>query len=390
MSGPITAGYFVVHGLIFVSAEALREAQAIRREFAAVNDQLQARADGREAARAAGRQAKGERANALRSAAVRAEARLARLGALAQSLVAAKPELVARLSQRPAPPVRDAATSDWATYLAALEGIAAELEALLAAAGRELGAKLAAAAGAPQVAGPSLDEVLATYARARAAQPGLDARQADEFRANAARALSRLELGPGEDLPPALEELARAIVLAPTPERAEALALELRHAVHRLQAERKAALGQAEAAAAALVLEHSLRDLGYEVEDIDATLFATGGTVHFRRAGWDDYFVRMRIDTTEHTANFNVVRPRGPDESAERRRRDTLAEDRWCADFPRLLQTLAARGLKLDVTRRLAAGELPVQVVDAASLPAVREEADDTTHTAPAQARPLP
>jgi len=42
-----------------------------------------------------------------------------------------------------------------------------------------------------------------------------------------------------------------------------------------------------------------------------------------------------------------------------------------------LLQTLAARGLDLAVTRRLEAGEVPVQIVDRASLPAIAAE-DDT------------
>jgi hypothetical protein len=71
-----------------------------------------------------------------------------------------------------------------------------------------------------------------------------------------------------------------------------------------------------------------------------------------------------------------VVRARGDEDSAERRRLDALAEDRWCAEFPRLLQTLHARGLTLDVTRRLEAGEVPVQVVDGASLPPLHADSD--------------
>jgi hypothetical protein len=226
-------------------------------------------------------------------------------------------------------------------------------------------------------------------------------------------------------LPAALEALAKAIVLAPSVARAEALATELRRAV---QAERDArderrsemaealrrldelpddapaalvaalervAAGVArldaglrdatdatlaaavasragdEQAAATRVLQESLRDLGYDVEDIEATLFAEGGTVHFRRRGWEKYHVRLRVDPRERTVNFNVVRARGDEETAERRRLDALAEDRWCAEFPRLLRTLASRGLELDVTRRLGAGEVPVQVVDGTHLPAL-------------------
>ena len=42
------------------------------------------------------------------------------------------------------------------------------------------------------------------------------------------------------------------------------------------------------------------------------------------------------------------------------------------------MDTLAARGVALNVTRRLDAGAVPVQVVDGASLPAVPAEAPRT------------
>jgi hypothetical protein len=140
--------------------------------------------------------------------------------------------------------------------------------------------------------------------------------------------------------------------------------------------------------AAAEVLGESLRDLGYEVQDIEATLFVDGGTVHFRREGWESYFVRLRVDTRERTVNFNVVRATGREDSAEQRRLDALAEDRWCAEFPRLMETLAARGLALNVTRRLDAGAVPVQQVDPATLPAMHAaEEDAMPRRAPAARR---
>lgn len=120
--------------------------------------------------------------------------------------------------------------------------------------------------------------------------------------------------------------------------------------------------------AAAVVLEQSLQDLGYAVEEIDETLFVEGGVAHFQRADWGDYFIRLRIDPKRNAMNFNVVRAgtRGED----RQREDMLAEERWCSEFPKLFGTLKARGIPITVTRLLQAGEVPVQVVDAASLPA--------------------
>lgn len=44
---------------------------------------------------------------------------------------------------------------------------------------------------------------------------------------------------------------------------------------------------------AAIVLEQSLRDLGYAIEE---TLFVEGGVAHFQRPEWGDYFVRLRVD----------------------------------------------------------------------------------------------
>ncbi len=376
MSGPITAGYLLIHGALLLSARALKEARAMKRDFGEVRDALRARTEQLAQARRGQQAARLERLAAARNV----EAPVAGTGA-ADSLRAAK---------------------------------------------------------TAQSRGPSIDEVLSAYARQRQARPGLDAAQAEGFRQTAARIIGRLGLPEGAALPAGIEALARDIVLAPTPERAEAIGSELRRAVQRwrealgarraegeearrlLEAlsddapaplvaalERVAAevdrlddalraaaqqvlaaqaadQAESEREAAALVLEETLRDLGYEVEGIEATLFAGGGAVHFRRPGWESYFVRLRVDAREQTVNFNVVRAKGAEETAERRRQDALAEDRWCSEFPRLLRTLESRGLRLEVTRRLAAGELPVQVVDAAALPAVPvDEAATPSHPAP-------
>jgi hypothetical protein len=98
--------------------------------------------------------------------------------------------------------------------------------------------------------------------------------------------------------------------------------------------------------------------------------------MHFRRPGWGSYLVRMRIDPLARTANFNVIRAvdAGTNEATVM---DHIAEDRWCAEFPALLKALEARGVRLDVTRRLAAGELPVQQVPRGDLQWLTRVADD-------------
>jgi len=443
MSGPITAGYFFIHGALSLSAHALREARAMKREFGEVRDQLRAREDELARTRRGQQEARLERLAAIRRRASQQEARLARLRSLAQALAASAPETAARMQV--AAPVAPAGDDDgaWTGFLGALDVAVRELEALLAGAGGRFGARLRSSV-TPAARAPSIDDVLSAYVLQREMQSGLDAAQTERLRATAARVLGRLELAEGAALPAELESLARAIVLAPSVDRAESLALELRHAVQRQREAAAAQHAEAEAArellaalpddapapllralervaakverfderlrasaqevlavltaereqkeqeAAATVIEQSLRDLGYEVEDIEATLFVAGGTVHFRRPGWENYFVRLRVDPREQSVNFNTVRARGDEETAERRRLDALAEDRWCAEFPRLMQTLEARGLRLDVTRRLGAGELPVQVVDRADLPAIAaDEAAAGSRPAP-RARPHP
>jgi hypothetical protein len=53
------------------------------------------------------------------------------------------------------------------------------------------------------------------------------------------------------------------------------------------------------------------------------------------------------------------------------------------------MQTLAARGLQLDVRRRLSAGEVPVQVVDAVGLPSAAIDELTAKSRPPPLARPL-
>lgn len=171
-------------------------------------------------------------------------------------------------------------------------------------------------------------------------------------------------------------------------ERAELLTTELRRGVQ-LHAER--ALQEEVQRAQALVIEQSLQDLGYQVEEIESTLFVEGGVAHFRKSHWGDYMVRMRVTEGGDSVNFNVVRAVDAQEVAEVSVQDHLAEDRWCAEFPAFLKALAARGVDLEVTRRLQAGELPVQRVSRDRLPRFADtQAMESSSALQPRARPLP
>lgn len=244
-------------------------------------------------------------------------------------------------------------------------------------------AALAARLEALGAAGASLQQQMAAFLEQAQATASADA--ATARRVLVAHVLERLELAPDAALPPALEALAQQVIAAPSANRADALITELRLQVQQHNVERAtAAERQKLQEAAAIVLEQSLKDLGYAVEEIEETLFVEGGIAHFQRPGWGDYFIRLRIDPKRNAMNFNVVRAGTTGE--DRAREDMLAEERWCSEFPKLFDTLKARGIPINVTRLLQAGEAPVQVVDAASLPARTHE---ERHHEPLKARSL-
>jgi DNA-directed RNA polymerase subunit N (RpoN/RPB10) len=58
-------------------------------------------------------------------------------------------------------------------------------------------------------------------------------------------------------------------------------------------------------------------------------LFVEGVVVHFERAGWDNYMVRMQVNAKGSVVKFNVVRAVAEGEN-ERSVLDHLAKARWC------------------------------------------------------------
>lgn len=121
---------------------------------------------------------------------------------------------------------------------------------------------------------------------------------------------------------------------------------------------------------AAEIVKDTLADLGYDVASIEETLFARGGKVYFRKAGWSDYCVRLTVRPQENKMNFNVVRmaEKAGDRESSLREADIEAENAWCSGYQQLVDTFAARGLGTQLTRHLPVGAVPVQVVGADEL----------------------
>lgn len=364
MSGPIAASYTIGDALLVAAIEAIRGAAEIAAGYAKERDR-QADIAARHASEAnERRQATLAARRALADEVAREESRLRRLTAARETLGehnAGSDALSTPLPARPA----EHDTGALAAYLDALRARAHAISDHVAALAQRSRTLSAEALATLTAATPTLADQLAAFEVQARLDNSLPPALAAERRLQAGRILARAALLDPSALPSELEALVAEFMRTSSAERAEALATELRLRID--QHNREAATE-----AAALVLEQSLRDLGYEVDGIGETLFVEGGVAHFRKEGWDDYFVRLRVDATRNTVNFNVVRSGAPGE--DRKREDQRAEERWCAEFPHLQATLAARGLNLGVTRMLAAGEVPVQVVDAASLPKRAEQ----------------
>lgn len=357
MSGP-TAGTFGLDAGLLIAYEATLAAAEIAAGYAAEDARQAELREQRGRESQSRRHASLSARHALVEAARREEARFHRLAEAHATLLARIGEGATAAAALPTRSSDDLAAlqSHLDTVRGLADVLAEQLTALAARVPDLAAADLAAiTAGAPDLAG----QLAAFAAQVRLARQVPES-VAAERRVTIERILSRATLVASAALPEALATLAEEFAATVSDERAEALASELRLRVERHNE-------AATADAAARVLEQSLRDLGYEVEGIGETLFVEGGVAHFQTAGWNDYFVRLRVDAHRGSLNFNVVRAGQAGE--DRRREDMLAEERWCAEFPRLKETLALRGIAIDVTRMLAAGEVPVQVVDAASLP---------------------
>jgi hypothetical protein len=335
MSGPTTVMMSGDPVSILLAAAAIRAAEAVRAGYQEAARLHEAHAASGEQNRAAQSAASAAGQDALAAAVDRAEQRHARLN-----------QLAAPMGLASAAPLRPAgsAPEEVAAYIEQLETRSLSLEKSLFA---DPAAPLAAFE----------EGLVSALAEAPPSAPPLPPAPSTD------RLLARLAtLGP---LPEPLDALRREMASTPDSERAERLGIELRRGLQLLEEE-------AAREASAVVLEQTLKDLGYQVEAVTDTLFVEGGVVHFRRQGWGDYQIRMRLNARAGSANFNVVRAVDGGNS-ERSQRDVVAEDRWCAEFPALLQALAKRGLQMTVSRRLEAGELPVQLVERDQLPRFAE-----------------
>lgn len=162
-----------------------------------------------------------------------------------------------------------------------------------------------------------------------------------------------------DDPPEALVAALEEVLLGGVPLHDE-LAVQVRAVVVAGQAAK-------EAAVVAATVGHVLRSLGYEVDETFDTVLAHDGLAHVGvdEPGWRDHGVRVRLDRHRRKVGFHLVRAAGRADAAER---DVQLEADWCEDVPALLDGVAARGVRLELTARTEPGQLPVIEVPAEHL----------------------
>ena len=248
MSGPITAIILANPVAALLSAAGIRAAQAVYEGYAAAAE-LQHQHEQRNGIRDSAQSDAQQQGNsALQEQEKGAEAAFEQLLDLAQRLGVTDQVR----ATRPAPPLAGS-TDALAAYVRALHSLSADLRAILLTEAAlqtdkftDQGADLALPAATP--------------------------------RSLAQRLLQRIaDLG---DVPQQIRSVALELDATLPGARANLLATELRA---RIQAHVQALQQQQVQQATATIVERSLKDLGYQVEEVGSTLFVEGGVVHFRK-----------------------------------------------------------------------------------------------------------
>ena len=266
MSGPTTV--FIIGDPItaLLAAAGIRAAEALYQGYVLADALHQEHAAARDASHAILGAANQQGRVALEHEAQAAEARF-------EQLIKLSEQLGAGAKVRATRPVRPESDNflTLAAYTRALQMLADELQSIL----------LTEAARLKDDADD--DQPVSLVAPASATPPPL--------LRTSQRLLARIaHLGPP---PQDIETLALELDGTPPGERATLLATELRM---RIQVHIESLQQRLVQEATSTIVRQSLKDLGYEVEDVADTLFVEGGVVHFKKAGWGDYMVRMRVD----------------------------------------------------------------------------------------------
>jgi hypothetical protein len=98
-----------------------------------------------------------------------------------------------------------------------------------------------------------------------------------------------------------------------------------------------------------------LRSLGYAPQRDFVTAVAAGGETLFQTPGWENYFVRLKVDRRTEKVEFRVVcEGDATAVTAADRARDRTIEEAWCRTSTELEGKLQEAQIDLAMSRRVA------------------------------------
>lgn len=115
------------------------------------------------------------------------------------------------------------------------------------------------------------------------------------------------------------------------------------------------------------VIQDTLEELGYTVEDGFATLFVKGGVVHFQKPAWSTYHVRLRVNRQADELRFHMIREE-KDAAQDQQAKDMEMETEWCTEYKELVSVLSDKGIQTKPIKHYAPGVVPVHNIRPADM----------------------
>lgn len=109
-----------------------------------------------------------------------------------------------------------------------------------------------------------------------------------------------------------------------------------------------------------------LKNLGFTVSEGFSTLFVEGGEVFVQRPGANEYHIAFQVDKEDRQLTLRAVRDGLADSPITplMAQRDTKEEEKFCIDFPRIVNALSTAGIKTKLISAGKPGLVDVEVVD--------------------------
>ncbi len=115
------------------------------------------------------------------------------------------------------------------------------------------------------------------------------------------------------------------------------------------------------------VIQDTLEELGYTVEDGFATLFVEGGVIHFQKSAWSTYHVRLRVNRQADEMRLHMIREE-KDAAQDQQAKDMEMETEWCAEYKELVSVLSDKGIQTEPIKHYVPGAVPVHNIHPADI----------------------